>query len=219
MKVGTDGVLLGAWAEATGATRTLDIGTGTGLIALMIAQRNPATNVDAVEIDKPSFDEATPNISSSKWANRIRLANDTIQNFCKTTTFNYDLVITNPPFFAAGTPAPQKNRHQARHTTELSPNDLLEAVDNVLAPQGRFCIILPVTESDKFVQLGLSYDLFVSRKMTFYPKESKPPERHLLEFQRTICSSVKTSSLIQYEEDGSWSTAYKELTKDFYIKL
>lgn len=218
MKVGTDGVLLGAWTNVADAKRILDIGTGTGLIALMIAQRNPTARIDAIEIDQESAAEALQNVGHSPWAGRVSIVHDSIQNFSSSTTITYDLIVSNPPFFNAGTASPSANRHQARHTGELPQRDLIEAVNKILSPNGKFCVILPVTESEAFTRMTAESNLLISRKTVFFPKAHKLPERHLIEFTRTG-NRFEEDSLIQYNEDGEWTDAYKNLTRDFHTKL
>lgn len=217
MKVGTDGVLLGAWANVNGAKTVLDIGTGTGLIALMIAQRNLVAKIDAIEIDEKSFQEARFNITQSNWSNRITILHGKIQEYF--VDKKYDLIISNPPFFTAGTLSPNKNRHQARHNAALSQNELLNAVKRLLKETGRFCMILPVQEGAELTDLAVEKELYVSRKTAFFAKRHKTQERWLLEFCTTPTACSTVNELVQYDQDGQWSNAYKALTKNFYLKL
>ncbi|MBL6448018.1 methyltransferase [Fulvivirga sp. 29W222] len=218
MKVGTDGVLLGAWACVSGSKTVLDIGTGTGLIALMIAQRNPTAIIDSIEIDQESVIEATNNVMHSPWTERVRVFHESIQNFSEHAAHTYDLIVSNPPFFNSGTPSPITNRHQARHTGQLSQEDLIKAVTRLLSDSGKFCVILPVTESEHFIFLAANNNLSVSHKTIFHPKARKPSERLLIEFSRQA-SPFTENKLVQYCEDGSWTEEYKKLTRDFHIKL
>ncbi|UII32385.1 methyltransferase [Fulvivirga ulvae] len=218
MKVGTDGVLLGAWANIAGSARILDIGTGTGLIALMLAQRNPSAVIDSIEIDKESAIEASGNVSRSPWADRVKVLHESIQNFSSDTSATYDLIVSNPPFFNAGTPSPAAGRHQARHTSQLSQRDLVLATAKLLSNHGRFCVILPVTESEQFISTAAGSKLWPGRKTIFFPKARKHAERHLIEFSRKN-TAYKEDRLVQYDEHGEWTDDYKNLTRDFHIKL
>lgn len=219
MKVGTDGVLLGAWATVSDAKRILDIGTGTCLIALMMAQRNAGAKIDAIEIDDKSYDEAKLNSSLSPWSDRIAVIKGRIQEF-QTKPHKYDLIISNPPFFKAGTASPIENRHQARHSIGLAPIELIDAVDKLLNKTGRFCVILPLQEGCAFMDLAIEKGLFLSRKTAFFAKQNKRQERWLLEFQKeNVIPAPHKETLVQYDEIGKWSDAYKELTTDFYLRL
>lgn len=218
MKVGTDGVVLGAWAEVANARHMLDIGTGTGLLALMIAQRNAAAHIDAIEIDEPAASEAKFNISQSPWNDRIQVIQERIQIYAQTTRAQYDLIVSNPPFFSAGSASPLHERHQARHDTQLPLKELLEAVDRLLTPSGRFSIVLPAQKGDECLTLAGQKQFFPMRQTAFYPKKNKPIERWLLEFTRSSSTPIK-NVLIQYNEHGEWSNDYISLTRDFYLKL
>lgn len=218
MKVGTDGVLLGAWTNVTGSKTVLDIGTGTGLIALMIAQRNPVASIHAIEIDQDSAAEASANVSRSPWADRVKVFHESIQNFSALATHAYDLIVSNPPFFNSGTASPSANRHQARHTIQLPQKDLIQSVTGLLSDQGRFSVIIPVTESDHFIGMAAACGLRPSHITIFFPKAHKPSERHLIEFTRTEGSTTQ-DQLVQYLEHGEWTEEYKNLTRDFHLKL
>ncbi|MTI24555.1 methyltransferase [Fulvivirga kasyanovii] len=218
MKVGTDGVLLGAWTNVTGSKTVLDIGTGTGLIALMIAQRNPVASIHAIEIDQASAAEALTNVSHSPWADRVKVFHESIQDFSAHATHAYDLIVSNPPFFNSGTASPSANRHQARHTGQLPQKDLIQTVAGLLSDQGRFSVIIPVTESDNFISMAADYGLHPCHITTFFPKAHKPSERHLIEFTRTE-GPAREDRLVQYLEHGEWTEGYKNLTRDFHIKL
>lgn len=135
MKVGTDGVLLGAWANLQNASHLLDIGTGTGLIALMAAQKNPETTIDAIEIDTDAYGQAQENITSSPWAKRIRIYNISIFDFFPSR--KYDTIICNPPFFVHSTTPPGKSRTIARHCENFSHNALLDSVRQLLNENGQ----------------------------------------------------------------------------------
>ena len=219
MKVGTDGVLLGAWTNIDPAQRALDIGTGTGLVALMLAQRHPALEIDGIEIDAPSFSEAKVNAACSPWSDRVNIIKGKVQDLPDSRHLAYDLIVSNPPYFSAGTLPPAEGRHQARHNSRLTPAQLLKAVRDLLKRDGRFSVILPTLEGASFTDLAKNCGFFLSRKTAFYAKKNKPQERWLIEFTRKPTAQVGLTELVQYDENGDWSTSYKNLTQGFYLKL
>lgn len=217
MKVGTDGVLLGAWTDVTGATHMLDIGTGTGVIALMLAQRTPSsTHLDAVELDEKAAEDASENIIASPWANRVSLHLTAIQNF--NSGVQYDLITSNPPYFQNSYKPPDQQRERARHTQQLTFQDLLEAATRLLSPAGRLNVILPHTESLEFIGHASQRGLHCTRKWSFKARPEKPIERWLLEFSR-IPKTQQQGEIILYSSGEEWTEAYKALTREFYLKL
>ncbi len=212
MKVGTDGILLGAWADGQGAKRVLDIGTGCGLVALMLAQRYPQVQVNAVELDEASATQAAENVAGSPFAGRVVVVQDAIQAFAKRVGERYELMVSNPPFFKAGVA-----RDMARHTSTLSHADLLDCVENLLAESGKFCVILPVKEGEEFIELALEYGLFLCKRMAVWAKSSKSVERLLLAFGFVDEVEVVEEELVVYEESGGYTAAYVGLTGDFYL--
>lgn len=215
MKVGTDGVLLGAWVDLTRAKNVLDIGTGCGLIALMLAQRSAELTIQAVEIDKDAAEQAAENIRRSIWADRINVHNIAVQDYLPQTQF--DLIITNPPYFNRSLEPPNKKRNTVRHTSTLSYDQLLFAVVRWLLPNGRFSLILPFTEGILFTELALQYSLFCTRRFQFRTRKEKPIERTLLEFQRES-RTIEEGEILLYESGSNWSNAYTDLTSAFYLK-
>ncbi|UII24529.1 methyltransferase [Fulvivirga maritima] len=220
MKVGTDGVLIGAWASVDGTRKALDIGTGTGLIALMIAQRCEHCNIEAIDVSEAATTEAIYNFKASLWHDRLTAHRISLQELANSKTpHSFDLIITNPPYFEqGGTKAQTDERHQARHNHSLSQNELLSSVNQLLSKGGRFSLILPYNEGLSLMKKSKAYELFINRKTAFFSKESKPQERWLLEFSR-IEKQPTENQLIHYNMNNEWSDAYKELTKDFYLKL
>ena len=180
MKVGTDAVLLGSWANVDEAQRILDIGTGSGVIALMAAQRTRATMIDAVEIEKHDAEQAKENVLNSPWPARVFVHSMSIQEF--STPDLYDVIISNPPYFNNSQLPPDQRRHQTRHTVSLNYNTLIVTVCRLLKPDGRFNVILPFAEGLQFIDLAARSQLFCSRKYSFRTRLAKPIERWLLEF-------------------------------------
>ncbi len=218
MKVGTDGVLLGAWAPVERAARILDIGTGTGLIAIMLAQRTKDSAVDAVEIDEAACGQARENMERTSWSERLRAFPLSIQDYAKTKATRYDLIVSNPPFFSGGTFSGSQDRNAVRHTVKLPHGDLLGAVRSLLAPDGRFCVVLPFMEGLRFRELANHYHLYCTRMTEVVPREGKPVARLLLQFEPSLRPVVKDRLAIA-DENGRWTEAYKELTEPFYLKI
>jgi tRNA1Val (adenine37-N6)-methyltransferase len=216
-KVGTDAVLLGAWATTTGAKTILDIGTGSGVIALMLAQRTEQNVIiDAVELHRPDFLQASENILNSRWSSRMKVYPAPIQEFV--SPVKYDLIVSNPPFFANGLAPPSDSRKQARHTMFLTYSDLLVAVKRLISTTGRFSVIFPTAEGQQFKLMAAESGLFCSRELAFFSRREKPQERWLMEFDGR--SGVKISeTLVLYTQEDKWSEEYKKLTHDFYLVL
>ncbi len=222
MKVGTDGVLLGAWADVDDVDLILDIGTGTGVIALMAAQRNVEAKVDAVEIDEASAIQAQENFQASKFKNRLQAYPISIQSYAEMTEKEYDIIISNPPFFQVGNTkeASDERRQIGRQTAYLAFEDLLRAVDSLLSFHGSFQLILPATEGMKFVKLAMGIPLHVRRMTAVKSIADKPVERLLLEFSRIPGDPEMDELVIQ--KSGTrhdYTDEYVKLVKDFYTIL
>lgn len=215
MKVGTDGVLLGAWTALETTKRILDVGTGSGVIALMLAQRTqPDTHIDAIDISEEDCAVAHENVRQSPWAEKVVVQHASLQEFISDP---YDLIISNPPYFINSFKPPAENRTQARHTETLSQSDLLLHSKRLLAPAGRLSVILPETEVRQFIKLGSGSGWFCIRSCEFRSRQAKPIERVLLEMSLKF-QPMQTEKLVLYETGESWTEAYKTLTKDFYLK-
>jgi len=217
MKVGTDGVLLGAWANINAAQSILDIGTGSGLIALMLAQRATSSiKIDAVELEAHASHEAAENVMHSPWAEKITVHHTPIQQF--ESTIKYDMIISNPPYFENSQKPPEEKRAITRHTDTLPFQDLLKETVRLLNRDGKFNVILPYQEGLNFIELASKYQLTCNRQWSFRTRKEKPIERLLLEFSYQT-KPVETGEIVLYEEGENWSSSYKDLTKDFYLKL
>lgn len=216
MKVGTDAVLLGAWADVDNSESILDIGTGCGVIALMLAQRtNDNVLIDAIDIDTDSCEEANYNFQSSPWAARLQVRCVALQSY--KSNASYDLIVTNPPFFTNSYKPERLTRIQARHTTILDALTLISSVKQLLNDSGKFCVILPFNEGLEFIQLCKANRLNCTRKFSVRGREHKPIERWLLEFQFRE-TNTKEDEIIIHETGDTWAESYKNLTKDFYLK-
>lgn len=219
MKVGTDGVLVGAWINVYQSDkRLLDIGAGTGVIALMLAQRTAEdAMIDAVEIDLDSASQATENILNSPWAQNVEIHTIDIVNFNK--SFKYDVIISNPPFFNNSLLCPNKGRSTARHTVSLSFRDLIESVVRLLSPEGRFSIILPTSESNQFEKQCNGY-LHLWRRCHVKSRAGGDDKRIMSEYRATPALSVVHEELaIREANSNEYTQGYKDLTADFYLKF
>jgi len=216
MKVGTDAVLLGSWVDVTSAENILDIGTGSGVIALMLAQRTTdSVSIESVEIEKSAADQASENFRNSPWSSRIAVHQLAAQDYFPPRRF--DLIVTNPPYFNKSLQPPDKVRHAVRHTTSLSYEHLLSTVTRLLTSQGRFDVILPYKEGIEFSELALRHGLFCKRRYHFRTRKEKALERTLLEFA-TQAFNVDEGEILLYENDLEWSTSYRSLISEFYTK-
>lgn len=217
MKVSTDGVLLGAWTEPGDVTSILDVGTGTGLIALMLAQRSNA-NIHAIDIEPEACKQATENVVKSPWRERMEVTCTSFQDFSSQTNHRYDLIVSNPPFFRNSLKTPDDERNLARHSDTLSSEDLLIGVERLLTLQGRFCLILPYVESSLFLVDATLHNLYCVRKTYVKPAPHKNITRVLMELRRER-SKLNEQNLIIQQEDSKYTADFAALTKDYYLFL
>lgn len=219
MKVGTDGVLLAAWVDVHGASSILDIGTGSGVMALILAQRASKAEVHGVEIDPVAARQAAENMAASPWPDRLRTFAISIQDFARQCQQQYDLIVSNPPFFSGGTFSDNNDRMAVRHTIKLPHGDLLSAVRKLLAPTGRFAVILPHLEGLRFKELANSYHLFCTRMTEVHSLPDKPIERLLLQFEPHVRPLQTDRLIIHTDSSLKFSEEYVRLTRDFYLNL
>lgn len=216
MKVGTDGVLLGAWAH--GGKRILDIGTGTGLVAIMMAQRFTDAHVTAVEIDHNAALQACDNASCSPFASRIGIVETSVQNFEVYDTKLFDSIVSNPPFFTDSLKNPDSQRATARHADTLPYRDLFTAVKRLLAEDGEFSAIIPSDCLTSFIAEAYLAHLVPIRRLAIRTTPRKQPKRHLVSFGHTSSASNATNEeQCLMNPDGSRSDWYINLTSDFYL--
>lgn len=219
MKVGMDGVLLGAWAKTSGAKRILDIGTGTGLIALMMAQKNSWAQIDAIEIDRDACEEAVLNVQQSDWSDRINLHCQSFQEFMAEAESKYDLIVSNPPFFGNGVKAPDETRAQARHADVLPLDVLISGATKLLNENGRIALVLPVGQLQNVENLANINGLFLARLCRVKPNPVKPDFRILVELAKEQVAFQEETLMIEFEKHHDYTPEYRELTKDFYLKF
>lgn len=216
MKVGTDGVLLGAWTSITNTQQILDIGTGTGLIALMLAQRSLA-QIDAVEIDREACNQARENINNSPWPNRIQIYHNSIQDYTINCPKRYNLLISNPPFFTNASKAAIKERTVARHSDLLEQFEILQIAKNLLYEDGRLAIIYPTEQAIIFQEKAEIFGFSCQRKLYVKSTPQSPIKRILLELGK-IDREYQESMLIIETTRHNYSAEFVGLIKDFYLK-
>ena len=215
MKVSTDGILLGAWADVSGAKGILDIGTGTGLLALMAKQRAPEAKVSAIEIDAGACNDARENFAASPWPD-INLFEGAVQSFSAVEPF--DAIITNPPYFNASLKGENDARNTARHTDGLSFSELIEACTRISHGKTLLNVILPCVEAKQFIAVAEQAGWYLNRHCLVRTTEKKQQSRSLLLLSQNN-GECDTSSLTIHAADGSYSQDYKELCKAFYLKM
>jgi len=219
MKVGTDGVLLGAWASLNNSPSSiLDIGTGTGLIALQLAQRSNASTIDAIEIDDNAFEQAVENFENSNWGDRLFCYHASLEEFTQEIENKYDLIITNPPFYTDEYKAEDETRNKARFTTSLPFEELLFSISKLLSKNGTFSVVIPFKEECKFISLARKHHLYPVRICNVKGNASSEIKRSLLEFSFDENEIEQTTLIIEIGRH-QYTKEYMVLVKDFYLKM
>jgi tRNA1Val (adenine37-N6)-methyltransferase len=216
MKVGTDAVLLGSWVNPSHAKHILDIGTGTGVIAMMLAQRCGA-QIDAIDLDVNAYIQAKENIEACPWKDRIFPYHISLQDYVKSSACKYDLIVSNPPYFVDSSKALEESRTNARHTDQLPYDELLRGVLQLLNPTGKFYVILPTKESELFREMAEANKFYCTKITKVVTRTDKPEKRLLMRFEFTHRAFSETSITIEKDERHSYSDEYKELTKEYYL--
>lgn len=223
MKVGTDGVLLGAWAlqseklkVKSGKNTFLDVGTGSGLIALMLAQRFDNAQVDAIDMDADAVGQATENFARSPWSDRLSCRQIAVQDLAKEDV-RYDAIVSNPPYFVDSLKNPNLQRQTARHTDTLSYEELLASCEHLLTADGVLSLILPAESEQVVLDTAMSVDLYPIRLVHVYSKPGKPVKRILLELQKRNDQPCEESHFYIESATSPRSDEYTALTKDFYL--
>ncbi|WP_435182295.1 tRNA1(Val) (adenine(37)-N6)-methyltransferase [Cellulophaga omnivescoria] len=227
MKIGTDGVLLGAWASVDhNPYSILDIGAGTGIIALMLAQRSAADNIEAIELDADAYEQCTDNFEASDWADRLFCFHAGFDEFVDEYATDeteedelYDLIVSNPPFYAEEVTSGKEARDNARQNTSLPFNELVSGVAKLLTANGRFATIIPYKEEEKFIKLAENFKLYPLKVTRVKGNAKAEVKRSLLEFQKTLSTSLEIKQLVIEEDRHIYTQDYIDLTKDFYLKM
>lgn len=218
MKIGTDGVLLGSWTNITAAESILDIGAGTGIIALMLAQRSSAEAIDAIEIDSNAYEQCVENFENSLWGDRLYCYHAGLDEFIEEIEDLYDVIVCNPPFYTESVTSGDLQRDQARQNEFLPFKELIEGVSVLISEHGIFSTIIPFREKDDFIRMAASHELFPSRCMHVKGNPAAEVKRVLLEFTKQE-KSCEVLDLIIEMERHVYTIDYINLTKDFYLKM
>lgn len=229
MKVGTDAMILGAYVGErvmsergeSQITQILDIGTGTGVLSLMLAQRTKA-NIDAIDIDENAYLQSKENFENSSWRNKIHAFHSSIQEFNPANNQKYDLIISNPPYFEHNQKASRESeryneRTSARSFDSLSFADLLIHTSRLLSDEGRFYVIIPAVSVDSFISEAGKYNLFLFDRLNIQSKENQEPVRNILGFSKSK-KDLKESRFVIYRDDGGYTDDYIELTKNYHVR-
>ncbi len=222
MKVGTDAVILGAWCSLeTYPNSILDVGSGTGIVALMMAQRSDALTIDAIEIDPNAYEQSVANFEKSDWSDRLFCYHSSFQNFSeemKEEEQEYDLIISNPPFYNDSFETKDTSRNTARFTSSMSFIDLLEGVSKLLSNSGIFTTIIPFKEEQFFIKLANKNNLFLNRVCRVKGTDNSEIKRIMLEFSLHQ-KEVEETTLVIEKTRHEYTKEYVNLTKDFYLKM
>jgi len=220
MKVGTDGVLLGAWCPiANNPFSVLDIGAGTGIISLMLAQRSNAVQIDSIEIDDDAYEQCVENFENSPWSDRLFCFHAGLDEFMEEPEDEYDLIISNPPFYSEDYKSDNEQRDLARFQDALPFEDLIEAANVLLSENGIFAVIIPFKEEEKFIDLCAEVELFPVKVTRVKGTPTSEIKRSLLAFKRYELSVLTADELIIETARHQYTEDYITLTKDFYLKM
>ncbi len=220
MKIGTDGVLLGAWTPLdNNPFSILDIGSGTGIIALMLAQRSQAEQIDALEIDDEAYEQATDNFENSPWNDRLFCFHAGLDEFVEEPEDEYDLIVSNPPFYTDDYKSDNSQRDLARFADAMPFEDLIEAADLLLSENGIFTVIIPFKEEEKFIALAEECELYPFKITRVKGTPTTEIKRSLLAFSRKETENFPVNELVIETARHIYTTEYIALTKDFYLKM
>ncbi|MFV8441143.1 tRNA1(Val) (adenine(37)-N6)-methyltransferase [Flavobacterium sp. LB2P44] len=220
MKIGTDGVLLGAWTPIKNDPFSiLDIGAGTGVIALMLAQRSNAEQIDALEIDDQAYEQAVDNFENSPWSDRLFCFHAGLDEFVEEPEDEYDLIVSNPPFYTDDYKSENEKRDLARFANAMPFEDLIEAAALLLSENGIFSVIIPFKEEKNFLAIAAAFELYPLKITRVKGTPATEIKRSLLAFSRNENTSITIDELIIETSRHQYTTEYIELTKDFYLKM
>ena len=215
MKVGTDGVLLGAWTNVNTSQKILDIGTGSGLVALMLAQRCEAS-ITAIDIDSEAVEQTKINIEASNWKDRMEVFHTDLCNF--SPQYQFDTIVSNPPYFVDSLKCDDTQRNTARHNDTLTSEQLFGNVSQMLCQEGEFSLIIPFEQTDSAISIAEKYELYPTRHTRIITRPGLPPKRSLLAFKKHPEKYMPQDLVIELERHV-YSAEYIALTKEFYLKM
>jgi len=220
MKIGTDGVLLGAWCPIdNNPFSVLDIGAGTGILSLMLAQRSSAEQIDSIEIDEEAYEQCVENFENSPWSDRLFCFHAGLDEFVDEPEDEYDIIISNPPFYSENYKTDDSQRDLARFQDALPFEDLIEAADLLLSENGIFAVIIPYKEEERFIDLCAEVELFPVKVTRVKGSNNTPIVRSLLAFKRYELSVLTAEELVIEISRHEYTDDYINLTKDFYLKM
>ena len=220
MKIGTDSVLLGAWTPIENKPFSiLDIGAGTGILSLMLAQRSAAEQIDSLEIDEDGYEQCVENFENSPWSDRLFCFHAGLDEFIEEAEDEYDIIISNPPFYSEDYKSDNSQRDLARFQDALPFEDLIEAADLLLSENGIFAVIIPFKEEERFIDLCAEVELFPVKVTRVKGSHTTPIVRSLLAFKRYELSVLEADELVIEINRHEYTDDYINLTKDFYIKM
>lgn len=220
MKIGTDAVLLGAWCPIDNNPKSiLDIGAGTGVLALMLAQRTNADQIDALEIDEEAYEQCVENFEASAWADKLFCYHAGLDEFMDDPEDEYDLIISNPPFYSEDFKTSDEQRDLARFQDAMPFEDLIEAADLLLSENGTFAVVIPYKEEDRFIELCAEYELYPVKATRVKGSHKTPIVRSLLAFKRFELSVLTADELVVEINRHEYTDDYINLTQDFYLKM
>lgn len=224
MKIGTDAVLLGAWCpidnpDGSGLFSVLDVGAGTGVLSLMLAQRSHAEQIDAIEIDEEAYEQCVENFEASPWSDRLFCFHAGLDEFVDEPEDEYDIIISNPPFYSEDYKTDNSQRDLARFQDAMSFEELVEAADLLLSENGIFAVIIPYKEEERFIDLCAEVELFPVKVTRVKGSHTTPIVRSLLAFKRFELSTLTADELVIEINRHEYTDDYINLTKDFYLKM
>ncbi len=217
MKVTTDACIFGAMIDLSGAESILDIGAGTGLLSLMAAQRTDA-KITSIELDRVAVEQAEVNINNSPWSDQINLIHDSIQNYSRSSQTRFDCIFSNPPFFHNSMKAPESKRNMARHTDNLSFDELAKAINSLMSDNGQAWIILPIDSSKQFIHSASRMDLKLNMMTAIRSSNEHPPHRHVMVISRKS-QIEKEKVLTIYHQHPEYTPEVRSLMKPYYLYL
>ena len=218
MKIGTDAILLGAWVDLLEVSSALDVGTGSGILAMMLAQRG-VKHIEAVEVDEKSCAEAKLNFETSHWRDSFKIYHQDARNYAINCVDLFDLIICNPPFFYQAFPGKQMRRNLARHTGDFDFSDLFEIALRCLKKEGKLAVVIPVSEFNRLMKAAAAKGFFLHQKLVIIPVSEKAANRFNLVFKLKKPTKIHESEFTIRNTDGNFTTEYNELLKPYYLGL